>query len=259
MSGMEEQASTPAGLVELGRLGDRTALVTGASSGAGRAIALALAAEGMGLCLVGRDADRMKEIEAAARQRGARQVLACRIDLAQDNAARHVVDQATGCFARIDTLIHCAGAYKRAPVDQAEITDLDRQYRINVRSVYLLTQLLLPQLKAARGDIVFLNSTQGLSAGPSVAQFAATQHALRAVADSVRSELNTDGVRVLVLHLGRMATPRTQKVFSSEGKSYHPELLLQPEDVATVVVMTLRLPRTAEVTTVLMRPAIKSY
>ena len=255
---MEEQPSA-ADLAKLGRLSERTAVITGASSGAGRAIALALAAEGMGLCLVGRNADRMGEIEAAARQRGARQVLACRIDLAQGDAARHVVDQAAGCFARIDTLIHCAGAYKRAPVEQADIADLDRQYRINVRSVYLLTQLLLPQLRAARGDIVFLNSTQGLSAGPSVAQFATTQHALRAVADSVRSELNTDGVRVLVLHLGRMATPRAQKVFSAEGRPFQPQLLLQPEDVATVVVTALRLPRTAEVTTVLMRPAIKSY
>ncbi len=256
---MEEQTSMSAGVSGLGRLRDRTAVITGASSGAGRAIALALAAEGMGLCLVARNPDRLREIETAARQRGARQVLACPIDLAQDDAAGRVIDQAARCFACIDTLIHCAGTYARAPIEQADIADLDRQYRVNVRSAYLLTQLLLPPLRTARGDIVFLNSTQGLSAGHSVGQFAATQHALRAVADSVRSELNTDGVRVLALHLGRMATPRARKVFSAEGRAFQPELLLQPEDVATVIVTALRLPRTAEVTTVLMRPAIKSY
>ena len=88
-------------------------------------------------------------------------------------------------------------------------------------------------------------------------QFSATQHALKAIADSLRQEVNADGIRVLSVFPGRTATPRQASLHEIEGKRYQPELLMQPEDVATVVVNALGLPRTAEVTDVSIRPMIK--
>ena len=132
-------------------------------------------------------------------------------------------------------------------------------YRSNLRGHYALTQALLPLLRKQHGQIVFINSSAGLRSPASVGQFSATQHALRAVADSLRDEVNADGVRVLTVFPGRTATPRMAALFEKEGRAYRPELLMQPEDIASMVTHTLSLPRTAEVTDISMRPFLKSY
>ena len=145
-------------------------------------------------------------------------------------------------------------------MERARIEDFDSQYATNVRAPYLLTQRLLPALMKARGQIVFINSSVGIAVRRAeVGQYAATKHALRAIADSLREEVNPKGIRVLTMYLGRTATPMQQALFQQERREYHPESLLQPEDVASVVVHTLMLPRTAEVTDISIRPMTKSH
>jgi NADP-dependent 3-hydroxy acid dehydrogenase YdfG len=124
---------------------------------------------------------------------------------------------------------------------------------------FALTQALLPLLRMRQGQIVFVNSSQGIQAKGTTGLFAATQHALKAIADSLRQEVNADGVRVLSIYPGRTATPRMQALYEVEGRPYRPELLLQAEDIAQVVLDTLQLPRTAEITNIEIRPHIKSY
>ncbi|PYT95834.1 MAG: hypothetical protein DMG36_01615 [Acidobacteria bacterium] len=87
----------------------------------------------------------------------------------------------------------------------------------------------------------------------------ATQNAFRSTADSLRDEVNADGIRVVSIFPGRTATPRMEKLFAKEGRAPKPELLRQPEDVAEMVTHSLRLPRTAEVTDINIRPMQKSY
>jgi NADP-dependent 3-hydroxy acid dehydrogenase YdfG len=154
--------------------------------------------------------------------------------------------------------VHCAGEYERAPLETAPIEDFDALYRANMRGPYRLTQLVLRSLRQRKGDIIFVNSTQGLAATASVGQYAATQHGIRAVADSLREEINSAGVRVTVLHAGSTATPRQQRIREATGRPYEPERLLQPEDIASIVVAVLRLPRTAEVTSLVIRPMQKT-
>jgi short-subunit dehydrogenase len=134
---------------------------------------------------------------------------------------------------------------------------LDQQFGVNVRGPYALTQAFLPLLRSSRGQIVFINSTAGLSAGPNVGQYAATKHALKAITDSLREEVNPDGIRVLSIFNGRTATPMQAAVHVAEGRDYCPEKLIQPDDVASVVVHALSLPKTAEITDVQMRPFAK--
>ena len=112
----------------------------------------------------------------------------------------------------------------------------------------MLTQELIPLLVRRRGQIVFINSTAGFTARANIGQYAATKHGLRAIADSLRDEINGAGVRVLTVYPGRTATPTQERLHALEGKTYRPDRLLQPEDVASVVVHALCLPRTAEVT-----------
>ena len=156
-------------------------------------------------------------------------------------------------------LIHCAAVFLPGQLERASVEDFDRQYRLNVRAPYLLTQALLPMLKTCQGAIVFLNSSVVFRPKANISQYAATKHALKAIADSLREEVNADGVRVLSVFPGRTATPRQEVLFRSEGRSYNPHLLLQPEDVAELIINTLALPRTAEVTNINIRSLLKSY
>ena len=156
-------------------------------------------------------------------------------------------------FQSIDIIVHSAAVYARGPLASAPVADLERQFRINVLAPYVLTQALLPMLAPQRGQIVFVNSSAGLAAPENLSQYAATKHALKAIADSVRKEVNQDGIRVLSVYLGRTATPLQAAVHAMESKTYRPENLMQPEDVAAVIINALSLPRSAEVTDIQMR------
>jgi NADP-dependent 3-hydroxy acid dehydrogenase YdfG len=236
-------------------LANLTAIVTGASSGIGRAIALALAAEGMGLRLIGRDPARLEDTARAAKQR-CRNVGWSAVDLIRLAEIDGYVRQVT--TETIDVLIHSAGLYARGPHDSRSPAEYGMLFAANVTGPMYLTQRLLPALREARGQVVFINSTQGLAGSANVGIFAATQHALRAMADTLRDEVNEDGIRVLTVYAGRTATPRQQRIFELEGRPYAPEKLLQPEDIAAMICAALKLPRTAEVTNMTIRPMRKS-
>jgi NADP-dependent 3-hydroxy acid dehydrogenase YdfG len=233
------------------------AVVTGASSGIGRAIAVALSRQGVQLYVVGRDPGTLAGTVAVARQFS--QVTSFQIDLTVQENLQPLLRHLEGEAGRLDILIHSAGVIHQDPIARARIKDFDIQYATNVRAPYLLTQRLLPLLSTARGHIVFINSSVGLTAKRSeVGQYSATKHALKAIADSLREEVNPKGIRVLTVYLGRTATPMQESLARQEGRLYHPEALLQPEDVASVIVQVLMLPPTAEVTDISIRPMIKS-
>jgi NADP-dependent 3-hydroxy acid dehydrogenase YdfG len=179
--------------------------------------------------------------------------------MTRDNDIEALCNRLSTKHERIDILVHCAGAIDHGKLADAPVTSLDQQYNANVRGPLLLTQKLLPLLKKPRGQIVFINSSVGLNARANTGHFSATQHAFRALADSLRDEVNADGVRVLSVFPGRTATSRIQALHQKEGRAYRPELLLQPEDVANVVVNALLLPWTAEITNISIRPMQKSY
>ena len=236
----------------------QAAVVAGATSGVGRAVCLSLAAAGAQLSLLGRDASTLEELAKSVRG-FTDKVSAYPVDLTSDASVTEVAARLGRDPGRVDVLVHSAGVFEMGPHASAAVVNLDRQYKTNVRGPYLLTQALLPLLRACRGQIVFVNSTVGLEARAGLGQYASTQHALRAIADALRAEVNPDGVRVLSVYLGRTATARQARIFRLEGRPYAPELLIQPEDVAEMVLATLRLPRTAEVTEIRMRPLVKSY
>jgi NADP-dependent 3-hydroxy acid dehydrogenase YdfG len=242
----------------VGALTGKVAVVTGASSGIGRAIALALAAEAAAVCPIGRNLERLSAVAEAARATSPK-VVPFQTDLTVDADLDALVDGLRREFAGIDVVVFSAGEHARGTIEDSGVAQLDRLYASNVRAPYRLLQCLLPMLRAAGGYVVFVNSSVGLNAPRDAGQFAATQHAVKALADSLRQEANADGVRVLNVFLGRVATPRQEKIYSGQDWAYQPELLLQPEDVATMVVAALGLPKTAEVTELNIRPAIKSY
>jgi len=180
-------------------------------------------------------------------------------DLTNDHDIEKLALFATNDLRGPHILVHCAGFYSRGTLNEASIAEFDRLFHANVRGPYLLTQALLPALISLRGQIVFINSPQGLSASAGVGQFGATQHAMKAFADSLRDEVNPSGVRVLSVYPGRTATPRMDAIYREAKSRYEPEVLLQPDDIAAVVLNALSLARTAEVTNIMIRPMLKTY
>ena len=237
----------------MGGFSGQTAVVTGASSGVGRAIATAVAGEGATVMLVGRNPERL----AAAAEEAGEGAVVQRADLTSDREVRALADRVRSELGGVDILVHAAAVIEVGSVGEAALDDLDRLYQTNLRAPYRLTQELLGSLRERQGQVVFVNSSAARNSGPNAAQYAATKGGLKAVADSLRAEVNQDGVRVLSLFLGRTATPMQAAVHEAEGRPYRPDLLIQPEDVARMLLGALALSRSAEVTDIAMRPMNK--
>jgi NADP-dependent 3-hydroxy acid dehydrogenase YdfG len=235
----------------------QVALVTGATSGIGNAIARALGAGGARLGLVGRS---LGTLEAVARDMGAvaPPVKLYGVDLADEAQVQALAAGVQEDLGGVDILVHSAGVFERAGFEATSDAAFDRQYRLNLRAPQILTRLLAPSLRARRGQVVFVNSSVARGARAGLSQYAATKAGLKAVADSFREEFNPAGVRVLSVFAGRTATPMQERIFEQEGRPYEPEHLLQPADIAAVVANALSLPRTAEVTEIDIRPMKKT-
>jgi NAD(P)-dependent dehydrogenase (short-subunit alcohol dehydrogenase family) len=237
-------------------LSGQTAVVTGGGSGIGRAIALALGAEGASLALVGRRPAPLESAAAAARSEGAE---ACTYpaDLGRHEDIRDLCASLERDLGRVDILVHSAGIHMLGAVAEAPEGDFEAQFRVNVLGAFALTQRLLRLIQHYQGQIVFINSSAGLNPRAGVSQFSATKHALRALASALRDEVNQHGVRVLSVYPGRTASPNQERIHQAEGRPYRSDRLLQPQDVAAIIVSALCLPRTAEVTEISIRPMLK--
>ncbi|UYO38491.1 SDR family NAD(P)-dependent oxidoreductase [Rhodopseudomonas palustris] len=232
------------------------AVVTGASSGIGRSIALELGKSGHILHLIGRNSARLIEVR----------------DVAPAGSQVHVVDfddiHRLGSFLQsfpqslggLDILIHSAGVCAAGSFEDLSVDELDHHWRVNLRAPYVITKALLQALRSKQGQIVYVNSSTAFLRGIGSANtgYTITKQALRVFADAVRTEVNADGVRVATVYPGKTATGMQEAIHRSSGKAYRPDLLMSPDDVAVVVMHALSLPRSAELTDIVMRPMRKS-
>jgi NADP-dependent 3-hydroxy acid dehydrogenase YdfG len=231
-----------------------TALVTGASSGIGRATASILARSKARVALVGR---RQSVLEELAMECGSL-ASAYPCDMTDDAQLKRLATRIQADFAGIDILVHSSGIIKLGKTETSPVADLDAQYAANVRGPYILTQLLLPLLRAASGQIVFVNSS--ITRAHNTAgrgSYAATQQAVHSMANALRDEVNEAGVRVTTIFPGTTATQRQIDLHEISGKRYDPDRMLQPEDVAEAVLFALTIGRTAEITDLYLRPMLK--
>ena len=146
----------------------------------------------------------------------------------------------------VASLVHVAGAVRLGPVAELTPEAWTEQLEVNLRAPALLSRALLPALRAARGTVVFVNSTAGLTANAGFG--------LRALADSLRAEEAAHGVRVTSVFPGRTATPMQEAVHRHEGKNYQPRDWIDPGTVAEVVLHALDLPGDATLSDVSVRP-----
>lgn len=234
-------------------LRNKVALVTGAGSGIGEALAIRLAAQGVRLALTGRSVSKLERVAQEISGTGGKvNIFPADLTVSQDvNSLKAAVDDEIG---RIDILIHCAGVYDSGAVEEASAESFLDMLKINAVAPYMLTQLFLPALRRRRGQVVFINTRAIFRSYPNLTQYMASKCALKAIADGLRMEVVDDGMRILSVYPGKTATPMQQLIQQRAGKEYQPEMLAQAADVAEMVIAALRLPEHVAVNDITIGP-----
>jgi short-subunit dehydrogenase len=196
-----------------------TAVVTGAASGIGEALAAELADRGSGLVLLDRDAERLEAVAAAIRRRHPAVPVATVVaDLADDEAARSAGARLAAEHPEITLLVNNAGVALGGRFDQVTLEDFDWVLAINFRAVVRLTAALLPTLKAHPGaHLINVSSIFGIFAPPGQAAYAASKFAVRGFTEVLRHELAEDGVGVTVVHPGGIRTRIAENARTGSG------------------------------------------
>lgn len=218
-----------------------TALITGASRGLGAAIATALAPTHTVL-LGGRPS---AELDAVAERLGAPTWPLELTDPASIEAGTEVLTE-------LDVLVHCAGVAHPGRVGESTVDEWRATFEVNVVGAVALTLALLPALRAARGHVVFVNSGSGRNPSPGLAAYSASKFALRAFADSLRTD--EPALRVTTVYPGRIDTDMQRDLVAYEGGDYDPARFLTPQTVAQVVAQAIATPCDADVHEVVIRP-----
>ena len=218
-----------------------TALITGASGGIGSAIADALSPT-CTLLLAGRPSARL---DAVAERLGA---TTWPLDLTDQDG----MEAAAEVLSELDVLVHNAGVAYPGRVAESIPEQWRASFEVNVTGPVGLTLALLPALRAARGQVVFINSGAGLTVSPGLASYSASKFALRAFADSLRAD--EPRLRVTSIHPGRVDTEMQQDLVAYEGGDYDPARFLTPATVAAVVAQVVATPPDAHTHQVVIRP-----
>lgn len=215
-----------------------TVIITGASMGIGRALALAWADEKATVILSARGRDALDEVAAEVAARGARAVVVPG-DVTDEGHRAELVRQAVE-HGGIDVLVNNAGRGFYSPALQIDVAKLRELFELNVVAPLRLVQLAAPHLERARGTVVMMSSVAGIVAAPRYAAYAASKFALEAISMSLRSELAQVGVRVVVIRPGPVNTPFRANAERAAGLTGYdaPDPKAQSADV--VARMTVR-------------------
>jgi short-subunit dehydrogenase len=199
-------------------LRENVVVITGASAGIGREMALHLADQGAWLCLAARDADRLEEVADLCRKRGSR-ARAVATDVADQAECEQLIARTVEAYGRIDTLINNAGITMWARFDQLQqLEALERIMRVNYFGTVYCTFHALPHLKQSRGRLVGVSSLAGLTGVPTRSGYAASKHAMTGFFNTLRIELAGSGVTVTMVYPGFVATEVRQRAFGPDGK-----------------------------------------
>lgn len=216
-------------------------MITGASAGLGRAIAATLAPTHT-LFLAGRPSDRLDRVAA---EFGA---TTWPIDLANTDDVAAVVEP----IVELDVLVHNAGVAYPGRVAESSVEEWSATMTVNLLGPVALTLALLPALRSAGGQVVFINSGSGINASPGLASYSASKFALRSFADSLRAD--EPGLRVTSVHPGRIDTDMQRDLIAYEEREYVPEQFLRADTVAAAVAQAVTTPPDAHVHEVIIRP-----
>jgi 3-oxoacyl-[acyl-carrier protein] reductase len=227
------------------------ALVTGATEGIGRAIALALAAAGYRVGVCARTGRKVDALVSELRASGA-EASGHATDVANPGEVHALVSQVERDLGPVDVLVNNAGIMRFHPIAELTLDDWDATMATNVRGLFIATQAVLPGMrKRRRGAIVNIASLAGRNGIVGGAAYTASKHAVLGFAKSLMLEVRKDDIRVITICPGSVDTRLLQKEPTMYGEN---RKIMAPEDVADVVLATLALPARALVSELDLRP-----
>jgi NAD(P)-dependent dehydrogenase (short-subunit alcohol dehydrogenase family) len=213
------------------------AIVTGASSGIGRATAVRLASDGVDVVLVGRRADRLATVAAGA--------LRIPADLTNEGEPARVVAAAVERFGQLDILVNAAGILVAGSIENTSAVAWDRTINVNLRAAFLMMSAATPQLISARGNVVNVSSVTGQRAFPGILAYCVSKAGLDQLTRCAALELAAHGVRVNAVNPGVVVTeahvaggmdPAAYEQFLERSKTTHPlGRVGQAEEIAELI------------------------
>jgi NAD(P)-dependent dehydrogenase (short-subunit alcohol dehydrogenase family) len=232
------------------RLAGQVALVSGASRGIGRAIALAFAREGARVALLARRPGDLELVARAIESDGG-SALVVPGDAAEEDTARRAVEATLARFGRLDCLVTAQGAGAFGPLEASRVQDWDAMLRANLTATYLLCRAALPAMLAAgQGTIIALVSLAAVRAIPGCAAYTASKAGVLGLVRALAAEVRGRGVRVAALSPGAVDTPFWDEIPSPPDRSR----MLRPEAVAEAALLIATQPPGAFVEEIVLAP-----
>lgn len=221
------------------RLTDQIAIITGAGSGLGAAIARALAAEGARCVLAGRRLEPLQAVSAEIKAAGG-EARALVTDLSDENQIEHLAQETARVFGGIDILVNNAGIFQLAPFAETSTELLDQMLAINLRGAFLLCRAAWPHLRRrGGGQIVNLSSAAGVEAYPDSAAYSVTKFGLNGLSEALALEGKPHNIRVFAVCPGAIETP----IWEGQAPASVRSRMMKPESVAEVVRWLVTSPR----------------
>ncbi len=235
------------------KLNNKTAIVTGASQGIGKAIALNLAQEKINLALIGRNEKRLQEVAKECSKLG----VVAKIypfDLSQVEEISSVVEKMKSDFKTLDILVNSAGTYEKGNPFEADLKKWDYALNLNFRAVYYLTNQVLSIMTTQEcGAIINISSVAGQMSYMGGEIYCATKHALKAYSNCLFDSVREKNIKVTCLFPGFVNTEM------GRGDNLDAQKMIQAEDIANTVNWFLKMPMTACPTEITIRPQRSPY
>jgi len=246
-----------------GRLDGKVALVTGASSGIGRATAVALAREGAAVAVGARRADRLGELRDELTAAGSK-ALTLDLDVTDEGSAREAVRRTVGELGELDVVVNNAGLMLLGTIVGADTEDWRRMIETNVLGLMYVTHAALPHLLERRGTLVQVSSVAARQVARGSGVYNASKHAVNAFSESLRQEVTGRGVRVVLVEPGMVATELRTHITQDEARERVERRAagmrqLTSEDVADAVLWAVTRPEHVSVNEVLVRPTDQGW
>ena len=221
----------------------KIALITGGSRGIGKAIALALAEEGVNVAITGRNEEKLKAVVQEIEQKGVKSVYAV-FDITSKTEVYGALEKLQKDFGKIDVLVNNAGIAAFGGILEMEDEKWEEIVKTNLFGAYYVVKAVVPSMVERKtGDIINISSTAGLKGNAMTSAYSASKFGLIGMSESMMLELRKQNIRVTTLMPSTIASDMSKEVLKiTDG---NPEKVLQPEDFAELVVDLLKLNKRA--------------